>query len=311
MFPFIQLGILVAALLVLAKSSQVAENSAVRISRITGLGQLAVGFIIIAVVTNLPELSIAVSSLISEKVNISLGNVFGANIADLLLVGGIISLIGIKKVTQKAFKELSMILFLTSTVSLLLLSRFYSPKLVGGILLLTFICFIYYSFKKRVTVDEIKKRGKKFKLSMIFTFLVALFFVIYSSRWVVSSASNFANFFGISEAIIGATIVSIGSTLPELSISLQAVRQKHFNLALGTIIGACLVTPTLVLGLVLLLNPVSVDFSAYSVIIGFFIISALITWIFIGRGKLELPEGILLLSLYILFLVSVFLFQFF
>lgn len=309
MFPFIQLGILLAALAVLAKSSQVATSSAIKIARVTRLGELVVGFVILSVVVNLPELSIAFSSMTAGKVDIGLGNIFGSNITDLLLVVGVVSLVGVVRVEKKSFKELSTILFISSIIPLLLLSKFYSPKLVGISLILTFLYFAYYSVKKRVTIEEVKKRRKKFKLSMIFTFCLALFFVVYSSRFVVISASNLATFFGISQAVVGATIISIGSTLPELSISLHAVRRKYFNLALGNTIGGCLMKLTLILGSVLLINPVFVDFTAYSVIIGFFIISALIIWIFMGRGKLELPEGILLLSVYILFLVLAFVFE--
>ncbi|MEM7824990.1 MAG: sodium:calcium antiporter [Candidatus Aenigmatarchaeota archaeon] len=298
-----QVGILLASIFVLAKSSEVVASSAVKIARVTRLSELVVGFIILAVATNLPELSIAISSLISREVAISLGNIFGSNITDLLFVIGIASLTGVIQITKKTHKELSTILLVFSIIPLLLLSKFYSPKLVGSLLIFTFLYFVYHLVRERITHEEIRQHHERFELSKIVIFCLSLFFVVYSSKFVISSASKLALFYGASEAVIGATIISIGTTLPELAVSLQAIRRRHFNLALGNVIGSCLIKITLLLGLVLVFNPQPIDFGSYSILIVFTILSSVIIWIFLNRSKLMLFDGIFLLLVYIIFLV--------
>ena len=125
--------------------------------------------------------------------------------------------------------------------------------------------------------------------------------VIIASRLVVSSGINIASLLGVPPILIGAKVVALGTSLPELSLDLTAVRRGHVQLAIGDIIGSNLTNLTLVLGLVLLTSPFSVDMSVFTEILPFLLITTIIFWRFLARGGVSRVGGLALIMTYILF----------
>ncbi len=300
-----------ASLAVLVKSAQLVTDNSVKIARITGLGEVVIGFILLSIGSNLPEVGIAISSVISENMEITLGNIFGSNVASICLVIGSMSLLGVSiRIYKRTMKELSIILFIVSSIPIILLAGIYFSRILGLVLIFVFLAFCWYSVKKRMTLqNKFKKRAKKrekFKFSIVFFLCLGIILVLVSSKFVVDSAAEISSIIGISGAVIGATIISIGSTLPELSIGITAVRKGYIGLALGGVVGSSLTTVTIVLGLVILISPVMIDLTIFSTLIGFMVFSCILLWIFFGRGKLGRTEGIILFLFYALFLLTTF-----
>jgi cation:H+ antiporter len=156
---------------------------------------------------------------------------------------------------------------------------------------------------------------KKIKLSIgfyksLFLLLLGLAIVIISSRFVIDSVSNIASILGVAESIIGATIIALGTSLPELTTTLAAVKEGRLRLGLGNTIGSCLTNLTLVLGFVLFVSPFSVDMEVFTTLVMFGFVSTILLWIFLGnlgRKRLSRIEGVILLVFYTIFLVWMFL----
>lgn len=302
----IQSLILLFSLAILSKSSHFLTESSVKIARITGLGERVIGFILLALVASGPEIAIAFSAILSGNIGISLGNIFGSNIADILLVIGIMALLARIKIYKKTLAKLSIALFLASLISFsLLVAPFYS-RAIGLALIFVFIIFCYFFARERINIKEFMERRKKIEYSTILILTLSIFFLLLSSRFVVDSAASITKIIGISEAVIGGSIISIGSVLPELAVGITSIRKKYIGLALGNAIGSCVVKVTIVLGLLFSVSLFPFDFALYSTFIAFMIVSSLLFWFVCGRGEIDKFDGILFLLFYIIFLAMLF-----
>ncbi len=294
-------------------------NSSVKIARMTRLGELAIGFLILSVATTLPELMVSSFSIISHVPEISIGNIFGSNIANIGLIIGLVAIFFPIVIKEETLKKLAILLFIATTIPIIFLKLGTLSKFSGVLLILVFLGFTVYSIRENITLGRIRnKRQKKslieiaFNLRLyrsIFVLLVSLFFLMVSSGFVVNSAANIALILGISETIIGATIIAIGTSLPEFTNTFTAVREGHIRLGLGNTIGACVTNLTLVLGIVMLVAPFNVNIDIFSTLVIFAAIMAGVLWIFLGefgRRKLDKMEGLILVLIYVVFLITTF-----
>jgi len=142
-----------------------------------------------------------------------------------------------------------------------------------------------------------KESGKMVVAMLILSFAG----VMIAARFVVSSSLNIALILGVPPILIGAKVVSIGTSLPELTLDLTAVRRGRVHLAIGDIIGSNLTNLTLVLGLVLLTSPFAVDMTIFTEILPFLLITTIIFWRFLTKGGVSKVGGIVLIMTYILF----------
>jgi len=308
--------IFIASVIVLAKASHTVIKSSVKIARITRLKEIVVGFLILSIATVLPELTISTTSIMSGNFGIAIGNLLGSNITCLLLIVGLMSITKSVKVAEKTLTRLTEMLFLSSLILIVLVILNHLSKAVGIALLLIFIVFGIYSVKRKIILGNVRlveplKMIPKLKISVnllksILFFIIGMI-VVFASAWVaVNSASNIASDLNIDQSFIGATIMAIGASLPELSTAMRAQKEGHLRLGLGNTIGSCLTRLTLVLGLVLLIAPLSVNIRLFTVLVIFVLSSTLLVLIFLlnfGRRKLDRVEGIILLMFYFLFLL--------
>lgn len=312
----IQLLVFSVSILVLAKSGHIVIKSSIKIAKLTKLGELVIGFILLSVATSLPELIVSGNAIVSGNVGISIGNILGSNVANICLVIGLVGFLKTVKVTEKTLKRLSIMLFLSSLVLVGLLVLKGVSRFVGVVLLMLFGVFCLYSMKRNINLKEIrlkepkevlKKVGVVFKFyKTIFNLCVGLLGIFVASKFVVDSASSIALILGIPQSVIGATIIAIGTSLPELTTALTAVKEGHVNLGLGTTIGSCLTNLTLVLGFVLILSSFTVNMTVFTMMIVFVLASSLLLWLFLsrfGRKRLDRFEGGVLLFVYVIFLV--------
>jgi cation:H+ antiporter len=310
----IQLLILIVSLVGLASASHYAIKSVEKLVEITGLSEASAGFIILAVLTSTPEITVAVFSVIQGNAAVSIGDILGSNVFNIGAVIGILGVLGYLKICcTDLLVELTDMLSVIVLIPLLLVISQYQileipSQIIGAVLLTAFLVSTYLIAKKRtppVYANDAKKVSKREKGVVIATLLLSFLVVVVSAQLTVNSASNIAAALGVPAILVGAKIVAIGTSLPELTLDLAAVRRGRIQLAIGGIIGSNLTNLTLILGLVLLASPFTVDLAVFIEIIPFLMITTVIFWRFIMRGGVSKVGGALLLLTYVLFQVLI------
>jgi cation:H+ antiporter len=309
-------ALLIASLLALDKASDLAITNSVKVADITGFGKTTIGFILVAFSTSLPELFVAIFSVIRpESVGISIGNVLGSNIVNICLILGICFLLiswkrpnrtyFLPNIAKEEVGSLYFGLFIASIIPLTLLYIGYASRLIGIILLAIFVFYLYQLSKIRIIKEEstLGEERKKLRKYTYLTFLGALG-VIASSYFIVESASYIALEVGVPRVVIGATVVAFGTSVPELATSIDATRKGHLELALGNIVGSCFINITCILGATLAASPLRVTMAAFSDLVIFSLITNLFLWYFLSSEKISWREAAVLLFIYFLFLTN-------
>ncbi len=323
-------------------ASNITINNAVKVATITRFGKTAVGFSLIAFSTSLPELTVAfiaglsVAATGQSAAPLSVGNVLGSNIVNICVIIGLATFIlhfrkmrktkrsdgsnsngsnEINVIPSFAKSELSSLhfgLFISSIIPIVLIYISAATWIVGLVLLFIFVGYMYQLSKVRLPVEngEAVSEDEKSKLKryLFFTILGALGVVI-SAYFLVESAVNIASSVGLSQQVIGATIVAFGTSLPELTLDLKSFLRGHPGLAFGDIIGSSFVNITLILGITLVVpaivgSPVSMNMSVFQNLIIFSIITNLFFWYFLSREKIGWREGAMFLFIYGLFVAT-------
>ncbi len=307
----VQLLILAVSLIVLALAGHFAIGYIERFMEFTGLSEASAGFVILALVTTLPEVSVAVFAVLEGAPEISVGDILGSHVFNIGIVVGVLGVLGaFKKCCVEPMVELVDLLFLASIVPLLLvISRvtvaipLFANQIVGVALLVVFGFSLYEMAKKRspASADRVTKTvGKSQRRTFLFIVVCALL-VVLASRFVVSSAVSVASLLGILPVLIGARVVAVGTSLPELAFGLAAVRRGRVHLVLGDVIGANLATITLVLGLVFIASSFIIDAAAFAEILLFVLTMNILLWRFLTRGGISQVGGVVLIMVYVLF----------
>ncbi|HIH19806.1 TPA: sodium:calcium antiporter [Candidatus Micrarchaeota archaeon] len=314
----VELLTLVIFVAILAKSSSVVVENAQKLAVFFGISTLALGMLLIAVSTSLPELSVSVASSTANEGAIAAGNVFGSNIANLLLILGIGAFLFGFRVPKGALTEIGLVLFFTTVISAYIL---YHSQVAGsalgvheGVLLL--LLFAWYANrllgkKKIEQMPKEKKMSRREGLKSFLLFGGGIIGVILSSQFVVNSAVALAENAGLAKSFIGATLIAVGTSLPELSIDLQAIRKKQYGLALGDALGSNMVNLTLVLGAAAAINPILVQLKVFVAALLFAVVANMyFFYIAAVKSRFEKKEGVLMLSLYAAYLLAIFFLQF-
>lgn len=276
------------------------------------ISELVIGLTIVALGTSLPEFVISMGAAIKGNSGISLGNIIGSNIFNTLLILGVAALISPIKFSPKMLtRELPFNLL--ASVALILVS---GSMLVGGaeneyitryggMLLLCFLAiFIRYTFSISAT-DEAEEHHCAAPFWKIALLIVGgLSTLIAGGNLFVDGAVAVATSFGLSEAIVGITIVSAGSSLPELAVSVNAARKGNVGIALGNVLGSNILNIFFILGCSATITPISLNgfsFVDYYVLLG----SSLLIYIvgkFWGKSTINRYEGAILIVAYIAYL---------
>jgi cation:H+ antiporter len=302
----VQLLILVGSLVVLAFSSHYAIKAVEKVIELTGLSEMSAGFILLATLTSVPEIIVALFAVLQGEPGISVGDILGSNVFNIGAVLGILGMLGyLKTCCTNLLTELTDILLITSLIPLLLVIFKVASPVVGIILLATFVANTYFMAKKRLPAVEsngiVAPPERKGMPKVVLMLLVALVGVIVTARLVVSSGITIASLLGAPPILLGAKVIAIGTSLPEFTTDFSAVRRGRVHLAIGGIIGSNLTNLTLVLGLVLLFSPFAVDTTIFTELLPFLLITTVIFWRFLTRGGISKIGGVILLASYLLF----------
>jgi len=256
----LQILMLVGGFVLLIKGADILVSGASSIAANFKVSKMLIGLTIVAFGTSAPELAVSISSLANGTTDMLLGNVFGSNIMNILLligIGALICPIIVKRDT--VIKEIPILLLISSALVVLYLdmslangSRNEITREDAIICLLFFGVFLYYLIamarRNRAAIDEDEKPEFKLGKSFLLTGL-GLIGIIGGSQLVVSGASGIAHGFGISDRLIALTVVALGTSLPELITTITAARRKETDLIVGNIIGSNIFNICIVMGL--------------------------------------------------------------
>ena len=299
--------LLAISLLLIALVSERAIRYVIALSKFLGLSEMAAGFILLSVMTSLPELSVSTLAASMGEGGLSVGNVLGSNVANLTIIIGLAVLLSKTAIRVKAEsqKELVQFLFISSVIPLFIIQRG-SLGPVLGIVLLTLFIYFGVTVSRKTGKNEPDAMIKKKVPGMIWLkFAISVALIILFSKLTVDSSVEIAESIGLPPSIIGATIVGLGTSLPELATTAQALKEKLFGMALGNLLGSCITNITLILGLSSLISFSEVNVLAVESIMFYVLISSLSVWYMIGTGERISRRGALFLCLvYIVFVLQ-------
>jgi len=313
------LPLLAGSLLLIMLISDRIIRYVLAISKAFGLSEMAAGFILLSVTTSLPELSVSTVASLGGEGGLSVGNVLGSNIANLTIILGLAILLSRKEIMIKgqSQKELVQFLFISSIIPLFIVQRGSLGPVLGIVLLILFIYFGVTVSRKTetTTVDETPQQQEGENIAFVgIKFLVGVALIIVLSKFAVDSSVEIADFIGLPTSIIGATIIGLGTSLPELATTIQALKKGLVSMALGNLLGSCITNITLILGVSSLLSFSEVNVVAVQSIMFHVLLSSLSVWYMVGAGERLTKKGAIFLCLiYGIFLlqqvgVSVFIF---
>jgi len=300
------LFIFIVSLFLIIKGATLSTKYAFQLAESFKLSKYVVGFIVIAVISIIPEIFITVNSAIEGIPALGLGTLFGGNIADMTLVFAIVIFFAGRsiKIDSKILRENIVYPFILLIPIILGLDGYYS-RLEGIGLVITGLIFYYLAFRnnkeKQIVSSAIIIENKNRLKDGVFL-LLSMTILLIGSHFIVTSTINIANYMGLSSIFIGMLIVGVGTTMPELFFCLSAIKKNHDSLAVGDILGTVLADATVVVGLLALSSPFYFPQRIiYSAGI-FMVISSFMLFYFMRSGRtLSKKESYLLLSFWVLF----------
>ena len=261
----INLVLLVVGFVLLIKGADYFVEGASKIADKLGIPQLVIGLTIVAFGTSAPEAAISISSAIKGNTGIAIGNIIGSNIMNILLILGITSCITVLKVAKSTvYYEIPFVIFITTVLVVIGGTQGKLGFISGIILWALFILFFVYLIKmaKSGKSDGIVEEGEAYDgkkdsmIKLIFITLAGMAAIVIGSDLTVDGATEIAKILGISDRIIGLTIVAFGTSLPELITSVTAGIKGKADIAIGNIVGSNIFNILFVLGTTSLIKSV-------------------------------------------------------
>lgn len=296
----IQLGLLVIGFVLLIKGADIFVDGSAGVASKFGIPQLVIGLTIVAMGTSAPEAAVSISAALKGNADITIGNIVGSNILNILIILGISSVIVPLTVAGSTIKyEIPFMIIITILTALLGLDGSIGT-MDGIVFLVTFAGYLTYLIimAKKDKQDEKKQDNMPVAKAVIFIIL-GLAMVILGSSFTVDAAVAIAKALGLSERFIGLTIVALGTSLPELFTSVSAARKGNADIAIGNIVGSNIFNILFIIGISTLITevPFAENF-IFDTIIAVAAAVMLLVCSLAGKGRLKRWAGILMLLSY-------------
>ena len=311
---FLNILLVLGGFYVLIKGADYLVNGASSLARRLGVPALVIGLTVVAFGTSAPELFVNVIAALNGSTDIAIGNVLGSNLANILVILGITAIVApLTLQSSTVWKEIPFSLLAAILVLVLGADMFFdgaSQGLLGridGIVLLSFfVIFLVYTFGIRESGEQPKSKIEQMSLWKSILFILGgLVALVLGGQFVVTGATAIALVLGISENLIGLTIVAVGTSLPELVSSIVAARKGHQDIAIGNVVGSNIFNIFFVLGATSIITPL--PFNTPNMIDGFAVVTATLLMfflLFVGkRQALHRIEGTIFLLMYVGFII--------
>ena len=297
---------LVIGFFLLIKGADFFVGGASGIASKFGIPQIVIGLTIVAIGTSAPEAAVSISAALSENADIAIGNVIGSNILNILLILGIVGCIVPLAVSKEIIKRDIPVIIGTTIILIVCCLDGLLSKLEGVILLFIFVGYLGILLKNALSNKDNKKEEKNSDnlLGLILITIAGLGMIVMGSRLTVDCASNIATAFGMSERLIGLTIVAFGTSLPELITSIVAARKGNADISVGNVVGSSIFNILFILGLTSLICPINV-ISTFIVDGTIALLACLLLFIFTFKdSKLGRAEAAMFLIAYGIYFVT-------
>ncbi|RUO29977.1 calcium/sodium antiporter [Aliidiomarina sedimenti] len=315
---WIPIAAIIVGLALLAWSADRFVDGASSTARHLGMSPLLIGMLIIGFGTSAPEMVVSAMAAIDDAPNLALGNAYGSNIANIALVLGLTAIILPISVTSGVLRREIPLLFVVMLVAGWQLQSGIITRWEAWILLGLFAAFLIWAIRLSKQGDDILSSESEAELDShpmplaksIIWLVVGLVLLVLSSRILVWGAIDIAEAFGVSELVIGLTIVAVGTSLPELASCIAAVRKNEHDLALGNILGSNVFNTLAVVGIAGAITPIEFDYDVFTRDWATMMVLTAVLLIFGlgrgGKGRINRVEGAVLLLLYIAYMVWLF-----
>lgn len=310
----ISLVLFVVGFIVLISGARALIRGAVSIATVLKVTPWAIGVAIVGIGTSIPELAINISSTFDGN-NVGLGTIIGSNTFNLLMILGLLAIFSPIYIKREWYKDIFInILVVMIGAAAVLFPMLGDPafegltRAEGGMLFALFALWLLIMLRRKGIPDDSIDYQVLTSFSAVLFIIAGIIGVFVGGKWVVDGAEAIAALFSVSPAIIGLTLVAVGTSLPELTVSLVALFQNKKGIAVGNVIGSNIFDFLGILGITALLKPlpvlekVQIDTLAS---LAAAIIVAFLIFIFGKRGVLSRTEGLILVVAYIAYLVFV------
>lgn len=294
--------ILLIGFIMLIKGADVFVDCSSAIAKRFGIPSIIVGLTIVAMGTSAPEFSVSVQSALAGMNDMSIANVIGSNMFNLLVVLGLSSVVNKLKINN--YKDVYIMLVVG--LIMLICSADGLLNVFDGALLLVIFTFYILSLIFKAYNGNQKEETEEKQKSLITTIVLSILglgAIIWGGDLVVNSASAIAQQLGMSENLVGLTVVAIGTSLPELVTSLVATKKGEVDIAVGNVVGSNIFNMLLILGTSSIINPMTVAYFTFLDIL--FIIGAMVMFILMTYSSktLNKEKGLPLVLVYIIYII--------
>lgn len=305
-----QVFLLLSGLILLILGSNYLLKSAVDLSIKLNLSKVVIGLTVVSFATSAPELLISLSSALKDSADIAISNVIGSNIANLGLVLGTALCFTKIKIPKSNIKYDWTFLMLISFVFFYFINDFSVNRTEGIILFLALILFLYLIVKirKDQDVEEIQINTAS-NIKILALIIISSILLYFGSELFVNSSIYFAEYFGVSERVIGLTLVAVGTSLPELVTTLVAIYKSELDISIGNIIGSNIFNILAVIGLTAIVTDLNItsdrilSFDIYIMI--FFSLILLIFYLSNKNRLLNFYHGIIYLLSFVTYYIYI------
>ena len=312
---YVSILLLILGMVLLIKGADFFVEGASNIAKALRIPSLVIGLTLVSIGTSAPEFAVSLTASLKGSNDLSFGNIVGSNIFNSFVVIGVSAIIT-PLVVSKNMKKYD----LPILVGIYGLLALFSFVITAGkieswegiclfLLMIFYIIFLIFREKKENVKEEVEQENKQkpWWLNLIFVAL-GLTGIIVGGDWVVDGASAIASKLGMTEMLVGLTIVSVGTSLPELVTSIVAAKKGENDIAVGNAIGSSIFNVVLILGFCSIVTPANIDtrpfYALFDVII--MISTAVLVFIFsIKKGEIVRYQGIIMVTLYVLYLVMI------
>jgi len=303
--------LLFCGLIVLIAGANLLLKSAVSLSLKFEIPKVLIGMTVVSLATSAPELIVSVKSALMGSTDLAISNVIGSNIANIGLVLGLTVFFSPINISKNIYKKHWPIMMFSALYFLIILLDGKINVYEGGILIIFLVISIAFLIKSQEKGEEdLKTRSKDSLFKSIILLVVGGICLYFGSEWFITGSINMANSFGISERIIGISVVSVGTSLPELVTSLVAIVKKEKGISLGNLLGSNIFNVFAVLGITSLVTPLIIsdlNIINFDIYVMLFFAALILPLIFFpNKYILGRMAGLIILSFYSIYIYNLF-----
>lgn len=299
----LNLILLIGGFFFLVKGADLFVDGSSSVAKIFKIPSVIIGLTIVSIGTSLPEAAVSITSSLQGSYDLSIANVIGSNIFNLLVVVGASALICPFVVDKMIMKrDFPICIGITGVLGIMLRDNILS-RIEAGVLFAIFIAYIIIlvmsALKNPLAADE-EDTPMSVPKSLLFILLGGVG-IILGGTFTVDSAKFFASAFGMSEMLIGLTVVAVGTSLPELVTSIVAAKKGESEIALGNVVGSCIFNIMFILGVSGLVHPLNCGIEALIDAVILIVVNILMYIVCITGKKINRPEGLVCVVIYVIY----------